>query len=142
MATLEAVNERLRFSERLRQSLDQAGQAPDSPTALARFFNSRYDGEPVTVHAVRKWLIGEAIPTQEKLRVLALCLEVPVDWLRYGGNKVGDSSPQRVYSQYGKKDQAILENIRKLDDAHQEAVLALIQSLVRATKDDVRKHVR
>ncbi len=146
MAALDAVNERLHFSERLRQSLDQAGQAPDSPTALARFFNCRYDGEPVTVHAVRKWLIGEAIPTQEKLRVLAQWLEVPADWLRYGANKVGDSSPQSspqsAYSRYGKKDQAILESIRKLDDAHQEAVLALIQSLVRATREDARKHVR
>jgi len=134
MAAPDAVNERLAFAERLRQSLNQAGQVPDSPTALARFFNSRYDGQPITVHAARKWLVGEAIPTQEKLRVLAQWLEVPLDWLRFGEGKAVTSVRQQAFSQYSKKDQAILENIRKLDDAHQEAVLALIQSLVRAGK--------
>ncbi len=63
--------ERLNFSERLRQTLRNAGYPPDSPTQLARNFNLRYTGRQITVHAARKWLVGEAVPTQEKLRTLA-----------------------------------------------------------------------
>lgn len=33
---------------------------------------------------MRKWLVGEAIPTQEKIRTLAHWLAVPVEWLRFG----------------------------------------------------------
>lgn len=134
MAALDASNERHEFSKRLQLSLDRAGYMPDSPTALARFFNARYDGRPITVHAARKWLVGEAIPTQEKLRVLAQWLEVRSDWLRYGGDDGSTSSTQKPYSQFTKKDQEILEHIRKLDSVHQEIVLTLIQSLIRAGK--------
>ncbi|WP_225984484.1 hypothetical protein [Noviherbaspirillum aerium] len=134
MAAFNAEDERMQFSKRLQQSLDRAGQVHDSPTALARFFNSRYDGQRITVHAARKWLVGEAIPTQEKLRVLAQWLEVPLDWLRFGGDRAGTPVDRSTYSKLTPKDQAILENIRKLDNAHQEIVITLIHSLVRVSK--------
>lgn len=135
MAALDAVHERLHFAQRLRESLDRAGQAPDSPTALARFFNARYEGPPITVHAARKWLVGEAIPTQEKLRVLANWLQVPLDWLRFGGDNTRPAEePRGGYSELSHKDRAILDNIRRLDDTHQDIVLTLIQSLIRASK--------
>jgi hypothetical protein len=51
---------------------------------LARHFNEIYPGRPITVHAARKWLVAQAIPTQDKLRVLASWLDVPADWLRFG----------------------------------------------------------
>jgi hypothetical protein len=63
--------ERLEFSKRLQQALRNAEYSPNSPTQLAREFNVRFAGHPVTVHAARKWLQGESIPTQEKLRALA-----------------------------------------------------------------------
>jgi hypothetical protein len=80
-------NEREDFSLRLRQSLRNAHHAPDSPTKLARDFNARFAGRPVTVHAARKWLVGESIPTQDKMRTLADWLCVSVEWLRYGGDE-------------------------------------------------------
>lgn len=135
MAALDAIHERAKFSERLQSSLNRAGLVPDSPTALARFFNSRYEGQPITVHAARKWLVGEAIPTQEKLRVLAHWLDVPVEWLRFGGQSAENSSIQVPASRLNMMDQAILDNIRKLSGAHQEIVLTLIQSLLRAGDD-------
>ena len=76
--------ERLEFSKRLQQALRNAEYSPNSPTQLAREFNVRFAGHPVTVHAARKWLQGESIPTQEKLRALASWLDVPADWLRFG----------------------------------------------------------
>src|SRR3954451_8373270 len=81
--------ERESFSERLQMALRNAEYSPDSPTQLAREFNIRFDGRPITVHAARKWLVGEAIPTQEKLRTLAQWLGVPAEWLRFGGGAEG-----------------------------------------------------
>jgi hypothetical protein len=77
--------ERKEFAERLQSALRQARQPADSPTALARGFNSRFPGQPITVHAARKWLVAESIPTQDKLRTLAQWLQVPAEWLRFGG---------------------------------------------------------
>ena len=79
--------ERMDFSVRLKQTLESAHGLPPSPTIIAREFNFRFVGKPVTVHAARKWLVGEAIPTQDKLRSLAAWLDVSVDWLRFGGQR-------------------------------------------------------
>ena len=68
---MNSSNERESFSQRLQLALKNAHYSPDSPTRLAREFNIRFDGRPITVHAARKWLVGEAIPTQEKLRMIA-----------------------------------------------------------------------
>src|SRR3954470_8981804 len=86
---MNSSNERESFSERLQQALKNAHYSPDSPTRLAREFNIRFDGRPITVHAARKWLVGEAIPTQEKLRMIAQWLGVPAEWLRFGGPEDG-----------------------------------------------------
>src|SRR5438067_3886583 len=83
---MNSTNERESFSERLQLALKNAHYSPDSPTQLAREFNIRFAGRPITVHAARKWLVGEAIPTQEKLRTLAQWLGVPAEWLRFGGS--------------------------------------------------------
>jgi len=61
--------EKVRFSERLLQSLSQAGVSAASPTELARKFNLLYPDTPISVQAVRRWLEGTAIPTQDKLVV-------------------------------------------------------------------------
>src|SRR3569623_3023484 len=84
---MKASTERKEFSERLQQALRNTDYSPDSPTQLAREFNVRFSGRPITVHAARKWLVGEAIPTQEKLRALAQWLGVPAEWLRFGGTE-------------------------------------------------------
>lgn len=71
------------FAQRLAQALHQGGRSA-SPSALAVEFNARFKGPRVHLSSCRKWLTGEAIPTQEKLVVLASMLGVTADWLRYG----------------------------------------------------------
>jgi hypothetical protein len=85
--------ERMNFSQRLIDTLASSRSLSASPTSLAREFNFHFTGKPVTVHAARKWLVGEAIPTQDKLRALANWLGVSVEWLRFGN---GGQSPQRA----------------------------------------------
>ncbi len=95
--------ERMNFSQRLIDTLSSSRSLSASPTSLAREFNFHFVGKPVTVHAARKWLVGDAIPTQDKLRALANWLNVSVEWLRFGstgqtapiaGPGAGDGSPQ------------------------------------------------
>jgi len=71
------------FSLRLRAALETAG-IPQSPTVVAHEFNLRYWGRSVSLYAVRNWLIGQSIPTQDKLRALSLWLDVSPHDLRFG----------------------------------------------------------
>jgi hypothetical protein len=71
------------FSLRLEAQLKRNNK-PLSPTALSRAFNERWRGAPVTVNASRKWLLGQAIPTMDKLTVLASLLNTSYDSLRWG----------------------------------------------------------
>lgn len=81
---MSSTQDRDAFSQRLRLSLDRAGWKVIGATGLAREFNRRSSNHPVTAHATRKWLQGEAIPAQGRLQELARWLEVPPQWLRFG----------------------------------------------------------
>lgn len=54
------------------------------PAVLEKQFNLHYNGEPMTLHGVRRWLRGETLPSQDKLIALAEWLRTPPDELRYG----------------------------------------------------------
>jgi transcriptional regulator with XRE-family HTH domain len=77
------MNEKLEFAERLRKAMLSAGYEA-RPAVLEKGFNSRYWGRSVSFQAVSRWLRGEAIPSQEKLQVLAEWLKVEPHALRYG----------------------------------------------------------
>lgn len=129
---MEAIKEREQFSKRLKGELKRVGEASDSPAALARAFNRRYPGNPVSDYAARKWLLGEAIPSQDKLRILAKWLGVTNDWLRFGeGTKttsevVCDESPVPDYE--------LMRAIATLSEDHQTVVRELVAALRRVEK--------
>lgn len=83
------------FSERLRQAMLDAGYQV-RPVLLEREFNQRYWGRSVSFQAVRRWLNGEAVPTQDRLQVLAEWLAVDPHWLRFGERLTGSVKDQRV----------------------------------------------
>lgn len=128
-----ASNERISFSERLQQALQNAHYSPDSPTKLAREFNVRYVGRPVTVHAARKWLIGEAIPTQEKLRMLADWLGVSAAWLRFGGEEGGGqaSDSSQSLARFESNDVKLITDLQRLDEHDRQIAREFIRMLVR-----------
>lgn len=80
MSNLEEKN---LFSQRLKNALAQANH-PISPTYLSNEFNLRYEGQPVSVQSANNWLLGKAIPNQDKLSLLAIWLNVSSQWLRFG----------------------------------------------------------
>lgn len=126
-------DERESFSYRLRQSLQNAHHSADSPTKLARDFNARFSGNPITVHAARKWLVGEAIPTQDKMRTLADWLMVPIEWLRFGGNP--DSGALRGSSAIAADSKsefmALCTDLQLLSEHDRELVREFVRILVR-----------
>lgn len=126
---MKISNEHEEFSRRLVVALKAAGERVDSPTGLARGFNRRHAGHPVSVHSARKWLYGEAIPTQEKLRVLAGWLGRTSEWLRFGGDAPNQSQP--IKSDF---DFELMRSIATLSATHQEVVRDLVNSLRRAEK--------
>jgi hypothetical protein len=78
------VADRAAFSTRLKGLLVREGYVTTSPTNLARHFNLRYKGDPVTVHAVRKWLFGLAVPSRTKVMTLCSMLNSTPEYLVYG----------------------------------------------------------
>lgn len=79
--THPSQSESQQFSQRLRSILLDVG-FPLSPTLVANEFNLRYWGSGITAHAARNWINGVSTPKPDKLRVLALWLQVkPQDLL-------------------------------------------------------------
>jgi hypothetical protein len=129
---MNAPTERENFSMRLQQALRTGGYSPESPTQLAREFNVRFSGRPITVHAARKWLVGESIPTQEKLRTLALWLGVPNEWLRFGGEQVQvETVGSEANSRFDTADVKLIADLQRLDENYRELAREFIRMLVR-----------
>jgi transcriptional regulator with XRE-family HTH domain len=134
---MNSSSEQENFSKRFRQALRNADYSPDSPTQLAREFNIRFSSGHVTPHAVRKWLVGESIPTQEKLRILANWLGVTAEWLRYGGEqKHSDESlhaggSAELSERFESADIKLLADLNRLDKHYQMIAREIIRMLVR-----------
>lgn len=77
------MNDKAAFAERLAAAMRRAGLEPRA-SVLEKEFNTRYWGRALTYQAVARWLKGEAIPSQEKLEVLAEMLAIEPQVLRYG----------------------------------------------------------
>ncbi len=129
------TDEKQSFSRRLKEVLRKARINPDSPTRIAREFNLRYDGDPVSTQAVRKWLSGEALPSQDKIRALGLWLDVSVHWLRFGElDKKEERQPPAARQEAGsyRLDHGWpSKKFEMLSDAHKHLVLEMVHALLR-----------
>lgn len=131
----------LAFTARLQKRLRDKGKTL-SPTALAREFNLRWRGSPISVNATRKWLSGEAVPTLDKLSVLANLLDVPVDWLRWGDLSVQEP----VNNSYSKavsmsqrngiqtEEKSFAQDFILLNPVHKKLVGAVMEVLLQEQK--------
>ena len=125
-------DEKQSFSKRLKDSLKRAQVAEHGAAGIARQFNLRYEGTPVTAQAVRKWLGGKSLPSQDKLRALALWLEVSPQWLRFGE---GDGAAGRTLRQEGAgyriEPAGLAKKFEALNDSHKRMVVELVAALLR-----------
>lgn len=126
-------NEKLDFAERLRTAMLTAGYEA-RPTVLEKGFNTRYWGRSVTVQAVTRWLRGEAIPSQEKLQVLAEWLNIEPHALRFG-EQAADSiraKRQRWENALDHRERETIEQYLNLPPSQRKIVRAVIEAFGKA----------
>ena len=125
---LEAIKERTEFSKRFALALEQTNKSK-LVVDVWREFNALNTHAPVTTHTVRKWLTGEAIPAQPKLRTLADWLGVSVAWIRFG-----DDAAAEVANSLSSQEQALVTEYRKLAPLEKIHFLELMRA-VTASKE-------
>ncbi len=133
------MNEKAEFAARLRQAMTQSGY-PLRPVVLEREFNTRYWGQSVTMQAVRRWLRGEAIPSQDKLQVLADWLRVEPQVLRFGDavRKSVQDQKQRWSEGVGFQERESFEAFLALPAAQRKIVREVILAFSKASQLDVQ----
>jgi transcriptional regulator with XRE-family HTH domain len=127
MTSLPADKERYGFAVRLKSAL-RDGRFPATANAFAMEFNLRADGARVTVYAVRKWLEGTAIPTQEKIHIIAHWLGVSAQWLRYGESP--ETSLKDVF--FEPRDFRLINDLRQLRQSERNLVEQMVEALLSA----------
>lgn len=133
------MNEKLSFSNRLSQALRRA-KMPESPTRLALEFNLRYWGKAVTSQAVRKWLHGGAIPSQDKIIALARWLGVSAEWLRFGSEAADPASGNSSTQQDGNAfDRQLCADLGELDDTHKRIVREMVNTLLHIQQESKKQ---
>ncbi|WP_180041662.1 hypothetical protein [Acinetobacter sp. YH12218] len=123
---MQNSSEKKAFGTHLKQQ-PNAHQLPDSPTVLAKEFNLRYSGNPISVQAANNWLMSIAIPTQDKLQILAAWLNVSTQWLRFGEQPT-ESQSETLFSI---PSEGISKKFEKLSPKQQLLVQELIEALLR-----------
>ncbi|MFD1437826.1 hypothetical protein HLH17_17745 [Acinetobacter sp. ANC 5380] len=114
------------FAERLSKALTEA-KHPISPTYLSNEFNHRYDGQPISVQSANNWLLGKAIPNQDKLAILALWLNVSNQWLRFGD--VDQTNTLNINSS-NSADLDFFFKFRRLNNSQKKIIISLINEFI------------
>ena len=135
-----------KFALRLRDAMQAAGYEA-KPSVLEREFNLHYMGQPMTLHGVRRWLLGESLPRQDKLVALAEWLRIPPQELRYGAE-----IENRVKQERARWDEGISHQEREIFEAYlnlpvpqrkvvREVILTFVQAQLAkpASKQPVKK---
>lgn len=73
------------FAKRLAEAMYLKG-IKYSATELQKRFNYCFDGRKITPHSARNWMLGNTLPTQDKLMCLAHLLDTSAEYLRFGTN--------------------------------------------------------
>lgn len=124
------------FAERLQRQLQLRGK-PISPTALARDFNLRWRGQPISVNAARKWIYGETLPKMEKIQLLAKILGTSAEWLRWGQSSElsisttdsNDISHSKLINK--QLAESVLHDWSLLNSNNQQLILTILDFLLR-----------
>ena len=125
-----AQKQRMLFSRRLIAALEIL-DVRASPTIVQREYNIRSNQPPITSHAARKWLMGEAIPTQDRLQVLADWLSVSPSWLRFGEDDIDGKKNTRDMSA---QEWRLVQGFRRLTEKQKAGLLAFVVAIPARSK--------
>jgi hypothetical protein len=119
--------ENQKFAERLFIAIDSKG-LKQSPTVIANLFNSKYEGRLITPHTARNWLLGKALPTQDKMVCLAKLLDTSPEQLRFGR-----SSEKTLMADFD----GVQTEVANVDQQFFKRYLALTETQRRVVRDVV-----
>lgn len=124
-------DEKTLFAKRLALAMQSKGYEVKA-SILEREFNLNYSGKPMTLHGVRKWLIGQAIPSGDKLLTLAKWLEIPPEELILNKNiQVAiQQRDTRWKQELGYKDKEVFEAYTQLSSPHKKIIRDMIIALL------------
>lgn len=127
------------FADRLRAALARFDPPGRTGVAwIAREFNQRYGGKPISINAARKWLNGEAIPTHDKVMTLACWLRVSPEWLLFGAGEHGTVAlAGEAPTAYRSQAAELGRDIAALNGEHKHIVRELVTVLLRLEGRDV-----
>ena len=126
-------NKKVKFAARLAEAMKMQGYKVE-PAVLEREFNLRHYGKPMTLHGVRKWLIGASIPPYEKIITLAEWLKVPPEDLTFGleiKQKVAQEN-KRWTDEIGYQEREIMEAFLNLPVPQRKVVREVILAFAKA----------
>jgi hypothetical protein len=128
--------EQAAFGERLAASLRDAGFLQTRYAELASEFNVRSRTRPIAVATARKWALGEAIPCQERVQVLAQWLAVNPEWLRFGQTR---EVVPNVNAHAGNELQSLAADVARLSAEDREMVRELVVLLANTSRSAALK---
>ncbi|MGY4674674.1 hypothetical protein ACWIVU_04610 [Ursidibacter arcticus] len=137
------MNERKLFAENLKKILVEKGITPKA-SILEREFNLHHYGKPIGLHAVARWLRGEALPSLARLRTLADWLEVELtelvsDETAYKINKVEKQKEPTKHiweTAASYQDQVLFETFLKLPQEQRKIVREVIIAMHKAYREN------
>ena len=132
-----------KFAKRLRAAMLAAGYEA-KPAVLEREFNQHYMGSPITLHGVRRWLLGESLPRQDKLMALAEWLRIPPQELRYGvelENRV-KREQKRWDEGIGYQEREVFEAFLKLPVPQRKIIREIILTFAKAQAAEAAARVK
>ena len=128
-------NKKSKFAARLSQAMVAQGYKAE-PAVLYREFGLRHYGKPMTLHGVRKWLIGESIPPYEKIITLANWLKIAPDELTFGleiKQKIQQENT-RWTEEIGYQERELFEAFLSLPAPQRKVVREVIIAFAKASK--------
>jgi hypothetical protein len=85
---------------------------------------------PVTANATRKWLMGQSVPTLDKLSVVAQMLNTNEDWLRWGESPVTERNNE--LSNRSQNDElGFAQDFKMLSESNKKVVNAVVEVLLK-----------
>ncbi|MDA8522737.1 XRE family transcriptional regulator [Acidovorax sp. NCPPB 4044] len=127
------------FAEKLRNAMEKAGYEA-RPSVLEREFNTRHWGKPMSLHGVRRWLLGETLPDPRKLATLSQWLQVPLqDFIGAAETPVSPRAaepPGLWHSGMGYDDRKLFDIYLRLPVPQRRTVRDVILAIARAHAAD------
>lgn len=127
------TDEKTLFAQRLIAAMQAQGYKPE-PAVLEREFNLRHYGKSMTLHGVRKWLIGTSTPSTDKIMTLAKWLKIPPEELTFGTEiklQIQEKN-QRWQQEIGYSEREVFEAFIALPTPQKKIVREVIMAFAKA----------